>query len=259
MTGMKWFRFYAEVLHDPKVQRLPAQLFKDWVNVMCCASSHDGEIPRDIEDFAFCMRLTRPRAEKLLLDLKDAGLVDITPGSIKPHNWDSRQYQSDTSTPRVKRFREKKKGAPETSNETFQKRFGNAAETADETVPEQNRTEQSRYRGNYDFEAALERIAERHPKSDGTALGIELIKSELVSAVNPEDLIASIEARHIAYCESKRGETNDRFIKSLANWVKDLHHRDPSPKRIVPLEKPPHDYDAEAREYEAKLAAKQAR
>jgi len=31
----RWFRFYAESVNDPKVQRLPAHLFKTWVNILC--------------------------------------------------------------------------------------------------------------------------------------------------------------------------------------------------------------------------------
>jgi len=31
----QWFRMYAEVLDDPKVQRLSGDEFKAWVNILC--------------------------------------------------------------------------------------------------------------------------------------------------------------------------------------------------------------------------------
>ena len=38
----KWFRFYGDALNDPKVQMLPPETFKSWVNVLCLASQNDG-------------------------------------------------------------------------------------------------------------------------------------------------------------------------------------------------------------------------
>ena len=35
---MKWFRFYHDAIDDPKVQRLPGDVFKFWVNLLCLAS-----------------------------------------------------------------------------------------------------------------------------------------------------------------------------------------------------------------------------
>jgi len=49
---------------------------------------------------------------------------------MEPHNWNGRQYKSDVSTDRVKRYRERKRNVS-----------GNDDETANETPPEQNRTD----------------------------------------------------------------------------------------------------------------------
>ena len=52
MTGNTWFRFYAEVLHDPKVQRLSDSLFRAWIGVLCVACKYGGTLPGR-EDLAF--------------------------------------------------------------------------------------------------------------------------------------------------------------------------------------------------------------
>jgi hypothetical protein len=130
---MKWFRFYGEALDDPKVQRLPAHLFKTWANLLCIASQGGGKLPSD-DDIAFRLRMSVHDAASNLDDLILAGLIDIdAKGVRRPHNWEKRQYVSDTSTGRVRKHRKRKKIATGNSDETFQ-----------ETPPEQNRSDQSR-------------------------------------------------------------------------------------------------------------------
>src|SRR5262245_33674221 len=95
----RWFRFYDEAVNDPKVQRLPGELFKSWVNLLCLASQNDGILPA-IEDISFALRLSLPKVERLLEDLCQRELIDDGggTGALRPHNWNGRQYQSDCST-----------------------------------------------------------------------------------------------------------------------------------------------------------------
>lgn len=101
----RWFRFYDGALDDPKVQSLPADLFKMWVNILCVASRHGGKIPMD--SLAFMLRTDEKRAKASLDELTKRGLIDVTDGGPEPHNWAGRQHKSDVSNDRVKRFRER--------------------------------------------------------------------------------------------------------------------------------------------------------
>ncbi len=56
-----WFRFYTGVVDDPKAQMLSPEMFKHWVNVLCIAAQHDGELPA-IAVTAFTLRLAEPKA-----------------------------------------------------------------------------------------------------------------------------------------------------------------------------------------------------
>lgn len=116
-----WFRFYDCALEDPKVQRLPAGLFKFWINVLCLASKHGGVLP-PVDDVSFALRSTAQSTQDSLESLSAAGLLEETTEGLIPHNWQGRQFKSDVSTERVKRFR---------------KRQGNVSETPPETAPEQ--------------------------------------------------------------------------------------------------------------------------
>lgn len=124
----RWFRFYDTALDDPKVQRLPAALFKTWVNLLCVASRNDGRLP--VADLAFSLRLDDDTCAEHVARLKDAGLIDEADGELSPHNWNGRQFTSDSSAERVKKHRDKKRNAdsnvtpavtatpPETETET---------------------------------------------------------------------------------------------------------------------------------------------
>lgn len=124
----RWFRLDDDVVNDPKVQSLPAELFKAWINILCIASKHDGTLP-PAADIAFTLRTSTAKTERLLADLKRNGLVDTKEGVSAPHNWDVRQRKSDVSTERVKRFREQQKSVSETVSVTAPDTEKNRAET----------------------------------------------------------------------------------------------------------------------------------
>lgn len=113
----QWFRMYAEVLDDPKVQRLSGDEFKAWVNILCLTAKNDGVLP-PVEDIGFALRIDPKKTGKLVKKLVDCGLLVETETGLKPNKWDQRQYKSDVSTDRVKRFRQRSKKQGETQPET---------------------------------------------------------------------------------------------------------------------------------------------
>lgn len=115
----RWFRFYDEALDDPKVQNLPGDLFKLWVNILCIASKHGGVLP-PIDGLAFALRTTPEGAAEAVDRLARGGLVaKVNADRWAPHNWNKRQYKSDTSTPRVKRFRNVTETPPDTEQNRY--------------------------------------------------------------------------------------------------------------------------------------------
>lgn len=102
---MKWFRFYSDAVDDPKVQRMPAELFKVWVNLLCIVSRNDGEMP-SLDDTAYTLRMSVAELMAILETLAERGLMDVCDtGTMRPHNWDARQKASDTSALRVAKWR----------------------------------------------------------------------------------------------------------------------------------------------------------
>lgn len=109
----RWFRVYDNLIEDPKVQRLSDSLFRGLVNLWCLTSQGEGLLP-PIGDIAFKLRIKPAQAQKLLADLRNAGLIVDDETGTHPHNWNGRQFKSDVSNDRVKRYRQRKCNVTET-------------------------------------------------------------------------------------------------------------------------------------------------
>jgi hypothetical protein len=117
-----WFRLYSEFADDPKVQMMPETMQRRLVMLMCsrCKEETLQETQR-----AFHWRIS-------MEELTATKELFITNGFIDQNwkllNWNRRQFLSDSSTDRVRKYRQGLK-----HDETLQ--------MANVTAPEQNRTD----------------------------------------------------------------------------------------------------------------------
>lgn len=213
-----WLRLYTDVPHNPKVQRLPGELFKFWINCLCL-SSESGAIP-PIKDIAFICRLRPCHVRERLAKLLEASLIVFAQtglGTPEEHeecyqiyDFDTRQFESDLSYERVKEFRKRKR---------------NVSETVNETPPEQSRAEQSRTRApaeTFLIRDSVERLYAAHPKK----ANLVLIPGALIGALNGttdvSSKLAEIEKCHAAWCATDDWkEKNGRFAPKLDAWLAD--------------------------------------
>jgi hypothetical protein len=133
---------YDDLLDDPKVQRLPADLFKIWVNLLCLASKNGGTLP-DEDDIAFALRIDFDALQSALDKLIERGLIDEDGDTVRPHNWDKRQFKSDidpTAADRQRAKRERDKAKPVTDDVTRDESVTSHPPEAD-TEQIQNRAE----------------------------------------------------------------------------------------------------------------------
>ena len=146
MAGMPWFRLYAEMIDDPKIGRLNDAQFRLWIEILCLAcKGEDGNTLQTIDDINWSLRrnVTETLHELLhetLVKLDDKEMVYVT-------NWEKRQFSSDNSTDRVRKYRENNKKVKGNVTETLQKRKCNAIEqnrTDTDTDTDKNREEISK-------------------------------------------------------------------------------------------------------------------
>ena len=109
----RWFRVYDDVINDPKILKLPDESRWHWIALLCIASKNEGALP-STEDVAISLRVKPASAAAIIAGMKNAGLLDLVDDRYVPHNWDGRQFKSDTSNERVKRYRQRKCNVTET-------------------------------------------------------------------------------------------------------------------------------------------------
>jgi hypothetical protein len=104
----RWFRVYDDVINDPKLLKLPEALRWQWLALLCVASKNGGKLPAN-DDIALLLRVPEAKAAEFVTKLVKAKLIDNIDGVFVPHNWDGRQFKSDTSNDRVKKHRDGKR------------------------------------------------------------------------------------------------------------------------------------------------------
>lgn len=138
--SLTWFRFHADALDNPRLQKLDPDLFRFWVNLQCVLAqeknSSSGRLP-DVTEISFRLRTPVCNTVDKLDLLVDNGLLSyksvtkcdemcdesVTDGNgngpqksldfseIKKiyflRNWEKKQYKSDTSSDRTRRYRER--------------------------------------------------------------------------------------------------------------------------------------------------------
>lgn len=117
----RWWRAYDEAIDDPKLLLLSDRAHRAWFNLMCLASIGGGRLP-ERKVIELKLRLSTEKTKAVLGELMDAGLIETDGDALIPHNWNGRQYKSDVSTDRVKRFRNAKRNVSSNDDEAFQKR-----------------------------------------------------------------------------------------------------------------------------------------
>ncbi len=106
-----WLRWYTDVLHNPKVHRLGKPEYWTWTMMLAAFRANDDVMP-PLADLAFLLRMPEKTLAKHIETITAVGLFDRTEDGIRPHNWDDRQFLSDTSRERTRAYRERHKQQP---------------------------------------------------------------------------------------------------------------------------------------------------
>ena len=214
----RWFRLYDDVLNDPKVQRLSGESFKFWINMLCIASKNGGVLP-SIEDMAFALRVSNDVCTSLIDELKTCGLIDGSKRLV-PHGWEKRQYKSDTSTDRVKRFRERSRNVTETVSETAPD-----TDTETDTETDKNQKKIPKKRDRSAGSAEFENFWLVYPRKINRAVALKAF--EKATRKTEADLIISA-VRGYKFAD------DEQFIPHPATWLNQERWIDGTPTSVRP-------------------------
>lgn len=111
MKPMPWFRLYTATIDDEKVRLLAFEDRWHFIALLCCKSAgllDQGDEPSLLRrKLSVKLGLAPRELEAMAERLEEVGL--IVAETFQPVSWDALQFVSDTSTARVRKFRDKKK------------------------------------------------------------------------------------------------------------------------------------------------------
>ena len=137
MKSLPWFRAYTEMVDDEKLGLLAFEDRWHFVAILCLKgktlldSEPNPEMLR--RKVALKMGLTVQELESVSRRLSQVGLINFE--TFQPLAWNERQMQSDSSTERVKAYRERMKQPKKQELEQVE-RFSNVSVTAQDTDTE---------------------------------------------------------------------------------------------------------------------------
>ena len=134
MASTYWIKLYHEVLHDPKMGRLPDNLWRRFIELCLVAGEYDqdGELP-SLDDIAWTLRMDGEQLASEMDELSNHFLVHFDGDGWVVTNFSKRQAPV-SGKERVRRFRERQR------KEQY---HGNVPETYE--IPECNADDTNRY------------------------------------------------------------------------------------------------------------------
>lgn len=142
--AMPWFRFWSEFDSDPKVQSMPEEMQRRLV-MLFCERCRDVTVTLSDDDRKFHWRVTAEELASTKALFIRKGFIDE---SWMVQNWEKRQFVSDSSKERTKRWRDRHKIAHVTSQERHEPvttRHCDALDTDTETETDKKKKDTLRF------------------------------------------------------------------------------------------------------------------
>lgn len=144
MNEMPWFRFYHEFASDPVIKMLDFGDQRHYVFVLCMKAR--GDLDRKYSSpelrtraIAGFLGVSFSTLDEIRRRLLEVFLID---DDFQPCGWEKRQMRSDSSVERVRKFRQKARGALAADHQaddvTVVKRYSNGIEEEEDTEKERD-------------------------------------------------------------------------------------------------------------------------
>lgn len=226
MTG-RWFKFPEATLFDRRAQKLPAGLFRTYVNLLCARSWCGGRLP-SIEDAAFLLRTSPAILARRLEALKAAGLVTERDGLWEIlDGGDGARAEPMNPAERTRRWRERR----------ARDAAGDESVTAGDALErELDHVEIECPRGARQRDDEFERFLAVFPQRDEAhAIGPARAawRKAIAAGGEPEEITAAAKV----YARAVSGRER-RFVVSAARWISEERWRDGQTASSTPTTDP---------------------
>ena len=218
---MKWLRLYAETVDDPKLRLLAFEDRWHFIAVLCMKAQGMFDSPTAPE-----LR-ERMVAVKLGLQGRDADEVkrrllalSLIDEQWEPVHWNSRQFDSDSSLERVRKYRENKRKNQSNADVTLQKRYCNGTDTDTDTERDKTKSTEPFVEPNGSVAAAIS-----IPLNTGQAWAVspELL-DEWISLYPGTDVLQELRKMR-AWCDAKptHRKTARGVHAFVVHWLNRAH------------------------------------
>jgi hypothetical protein len=213
----RWFRVYDDLVDDEKVQMLSGDLVKALLNLWCLASKNGGVLP-PMKAMAFKLRMKPPQVAAVITELCEAGLIDRVDDLFQPHNWDKRQYKSDTdatAAERSRRYRAKHRD----SNEPVT-RDGDASRHASDSVSVSvsvSASSKKEEKSEISLSSGFDDFWKIWPNKVGKPVALKAYKAAIKRGAAHQDIVAGV-WRYIADKPPDRDWLNPSTFLNQNRW-----------------------------------------
>ncbi len=217
-----WLRLYAEIIDNRKIQTLTDKQFRWWINLICLAKLGSGNLPK-LADIAWKLRKSERETGAMIDALCSGGLLDrAEDGTVKPHDWNEHQYVSDSSTERVRAFRNKNGNVSETFHEAARNGSVPVTETPRARAQSQRTETEQSQSGAIDLSSRFDALYERHPRKGNRHMAQQYYSQAFEGVEDWAALADEIDRAHAVLCESEQWtKSNGQFVPGLNRWLTD--------------------------------------
>lgn len=239
----RWFRHYVGTVRDPKFVAVAARskqpveriLFVWGCILESAAETNEGGLySLDQDEVAYFLRCDVAEIEEIVTQLTARGV--IAGGNVT--KWSERQYESDTSASRTRRYRERKRHGDD--GVTPQAVTVTPPETETETETEKKTTSEQNNSGGAVADPATDRFEEfwkAYPKRQGAnpkAPAAAKFKAAVKAGIEAECIIAA--ARRYGEALMVDGKAGTQFVARAVTWLSEKRWGDyPAPATEAPV------------------------
>lgn len=228
----RWFKFPEATLFDRRAQKLPAGLFRTYVNLLCARSWSGGRLP-SIEDAAFLLRTSVAVLTRRLEALKSAGLLAERDGEwiiVDDGDEELTRPEPLSGAERTKRWRERQ------SRDRDRDAPSDDVVTSGDAPEIEEKDERESPRGARESDNLFETFFSVFPpRQDGQprAPALSAWRKAISAGANPNKIISGARA----YAEIAKGR-DAKFICSAARWLSEERWRDADNEQTAPTTAP---------------------
>lgn len=205
-----WFRLYSEAIDDDKLRLLAFEDRWHFVAILCCKNMGilDAMTAITRRRIAVRMGLDVRELGEVARRLSEVGLIDED--TLQPKKWDDRQYKSDSSLERVRKFRDKTKGTDNT-NKSDVKRPCNVTVTLQDTETDTD-TEQKEHSAHQGF-AVFWDAYPKHPRKQAKGKCLEIWKRKRYEK-HLEEILA-----HLEFSKSEWLKEDNKYVPMPSSYL----------------------------------------